>query len=1077
MKKIFCLLLLVYGHAHAQQATTSVVQQNNVISPSPTAASLGKYADWPVSLYSGTPEINISLYTMSSGKLSVPVSLSYHASGIKVDEYASWVGLGWSLNGGGVITRTVRGLPDDQPTYGYFSTRVSLPTPDIGHVNQANYQILQQEAQGIMDTQPDVFMFNAMGHSFKFFIDVNNKIQTIPQNTVKIEYPSFGSDPFADADQWTATFEDGTKLYFGGVGSVERTDNNNTEGYYANQGFISSWYLKQVVPVIGPAVNFTYGAETNNTFFTTSITDFIRNPNDPNYGTFDDKPAERHLSNSTIHGLHLAQITSQNTVVKFVPQVSQRADVTGGYALDSVKVYYNGKQTPVRQYKLNYIYSSSGRLRLTGITEIGADNISNINQWGLIYNANNLPALGSNAQDHWGYFNGKITNTNMLPAVEGFNNPSFPIADREAYFPYSAAEILTQINYPTGGSSAFNYEANSYNDVSTTSSSQTASLLLQESDPIGTVKSQTIVINQAQNITLTAIFRKDPNENDPLNINISLVDQQGNIAFMQLYNTNGTYTVTKKVLTAGTYRFSVSSPEMGNTYCNTSITWQNTQTPQAVVRTVGGVRLSSLIDNDGQGKTIEKYYSYDQAYCSAPIKNADYIYTITIRDHHPCAPPPNNGLYFDRVISYIARTSYNKVAVGTTGGSHIGYGVVTVKYGVNGSNGYEVNTFTNSPADQVVRQFPFPPVSSFDYRRGLLLNQNTYNVWGVIKKATTYTYNIVPNATLSAFVTGFKIDDPCTDGLSNPSNTDDQFTSTLYRTTSEWVQKASMQEDTYDNGGNKISTLSNYYYDNPVHMQATRVVSTKSDGKIITAVSTYPDDYASGTTFIDDMKTSHVIASPIEQVTYQNDGTNTTILNGVVTQYQTGGHGLIDRVYKMEQLAPVTLSAFKFSGRAIGQLPVSTSPAVYTLDGHYKERLVYNRYDALGNLQQITPTEGVSTTYLWSYNKTYPVAEIKNATYEAVESTLGGFAAVDNFGNQAVPTKAQTDAYLNVLRTSLAGTQVSTYTYSPLTGMTSTTDAKGVTTYYEYDSFQRLINIRDKDNNIVKHMDYHYQGQ
>ncbi len=55
--------------------------------------------------------------------------------------------------------------------------------------------------------------------------------------------------------------------------------------------------------------------------------------------------------------------------------------------------------------------------------------------------------------------------------------------------------------------------------------------------------------------------------------------------------------------------------------------------------------------------------------------------------------------------------------------------------------------------------------------------------------------------------------------------------------------------------------------------------------------------------------------------------------------------------------------------------------------------------------------------------------------------------------------------------------QVTTYTYNPLVGMTSSTDAKGETTYYEYDTFQRLMNVKDKDGNIIKHMDYHYQGQ
>jgi YD repeat-containing protein len=55
--------------------------------------------------------------------------------------------------------------------------------------------------------------------------------------------------------------------------------------------------------------------------------------------------------------------------------------------------------------------------------------------------------------------------------------------------------------------------------------------------------------------------------------------------------------------------------------------------------------------------------------------------------------------------------------------------------------------------------------------------------------------------------------------------------------------------------------------------------------------------------------------------------------------------------------------------------------------------------------------------------------------------------------------------------------QMSTYTYDPLVGMTSVTDPKNETTTYEYDSLQRLKNVKDKDGNIIKQTTYHYQGQ
>jgi hypothetical protein len=85
----------------------------NVIAPSPNATSLGRYGDIPVNLYAGQEQITIPLYTVADNNINLPIFLSYHGGGIKVEEVESWVGLGWALNAGGVITRTVRGLPDE----------------------------------------------------------------------------------------------------------------------------------------------------------------------------------------------------------------------------------------------------------------------------------------------------------------------------------------------------------------------------------------------------------------------------------------------------------------------------------------------------------------------------------------------------------------------------------------------------------------------------------------------------------------------------------------------------------------------------------------------------------------------------------------------------------------------------------------------------------------------------------------------------------------------------------------------------------------------------------------------------
>jgi hypothetical protein len=74
----------------------------------PTAASLGKYTDIPVSYHTGVPQIEIPFYTAKAGPLSLPISFELPCRRIKGYGTASWVGAGWALNAGGVINRTVR---------------------------------------------------------------------------------------------------------------------------------------------------------------------------------------------------------------------------------------------------------------------------------------------------------------------------------------------------------------------------------------------------------------------------------------------------------------------------------------------------------------------------------------------------------------------------------------------------------------------------------------------------------------------------------------------------------------------------------------------------------------------------------------------------------------------------------------------------------------------------------------------------------------------------------------------------------------------------------------------------------
>ena len=113
--------MLVSFSQNEQSIQDNIIDLKKVVPPSPNTSAIAKYADWPVNLYTGLPNIDIPLCQLHAKGTAVPISISYHAAGNKVGEVASWVGLGWSLNAGGVITRSVRGLPDEAPGNGSFA--------------------------------------------------------------------------------------------------------------------------------------------------------------------------------------------------------------------------------------------------------------------------------------------------------------------------------------------------------------------------------------------------------------------------------------------------------------------------------------------------------------------------------------------------------------------------------------------------------------------------------------------------------------------------------------------------------------------------------------------------------------------------------------------------------------------------------------------------------------------------------------------------------------------------------------------------------------------------------------------
>lgn len=143
-----------------------------------------------------------------------------------------------------------------------------------------------------------------------------------------------------------------------------------------------------------------------------------------------------------------------------------------------------------------------------------------------------------------------------------------------------------------------------------------------------------------------------------------------------------------------------------------------------------------------------------------------------------------------------------------------------------------------------------------------------------------------------------------------------------------------------------------------------------------------------------------------------------------------------------------------------------------------EKRIDFSKYDDRGNILSLSKVNDVKVNYIYGYNGNYPIAKVENAEYATIETVLGGATAINNFRNIISPTNAAINTFLAPLRThvSLKDAMVTTYTYSPLVGMTNETDASGKTISYLYDAFGRLKTIKDSQGKILKQYDYQYQA-
>ena len=199
--------------------------------PSPQSAAYARYGEYPVDHSTGVPKIEIPIYTLNTGDYELPISISYHASGIKVLDVSGPVGLGWTLNAGGVITRTVCGMPDYE---GYNYRMFFKSKKDVEKrlsESAMETRLWNRVFAGVpeYDSESDRYSYNFAGKTGMFRYNVYNETPfTIPHEPIKIERTSKG---------YEVIDTNGTTYYFEVKESCTSPQMNT---------YTSAWYLTKI---------------------------------------------------------------------------------------------------------------------------------------------------------------------------------------------------------------------------------------------------------------------------------------------------------------------------------------------------------------------------------------------------------------------------------------------------------------------------------------------------------------------------------------------------------------------------------------------------------------------------------------------------------------------------------------------------------------------------------------------------------------------------------------------------------------------------------------------------------------
>lgn len=144
-----------------------------------------------------------------------------------------------------------------------------------------------------------------------------------------------------------------------------------------------------------------------------------------------------------------------------------------------------------------------------------------------------------------------------------------------------------------------------------------------------------------------------------------------------------------------------------------------------------------------------------------------------------------------------------------------------------------------------------------------------------------------------------------------------------------------------------------------------------------------------------------------------------------------------------------------------------------------QNEIAYDRYDNKGNIIQFTEKGSNTTTVIWGYNQTLPIARIEGTSYDQVSAYIAPIIFASDI-DQAEGSTISEQTLINALdtfrnRAELSEYKITTYTYDPLAGVSSITPPSGIRENYKYNNItNRLELVSDVNNKILKEYQYHY---